>query len=140
MQLITLALGTFKEKRCQLKRYGALFTCMASRAIHLEVANYLTMDTFINAYHRFVGRRGPVRQMRSEQGTNFVGARNELQQALSGLRPHQNQIGDAEEKLRLDRLQNESTPCKPHGRVMRTPNPNCEKSVGSLVESPWVAA
>lgn len=35
----------------------------------------------MNAYRRFVGRRGPVRQMRSDQGTNFVGARNKLQQA-----------------------------------------------------------
>lgn len=74
-----------KEGRRQLKRYGVLFTCMASRAVHLEVANSLTTDSFINAYRRFVGRRGPVRQIRSDQGTNFVGARNELQEALSEL-------------------------------------------------------
>ncbi|XP_068674508.1 uncharacterized protein [Montipora foliosa] len=53
------------------------------RAVHLEVANSLTADSFINAYRRFVGRRGPVRQIRSDQGTNFVGAKNKLQQALS---------------------------------------------------------
>ena len=72
-----------KEGRRQLKRYGVLFTCLASRAVHLEVANSLTADSFINAYRRFVGRRGPVRQIRSDQGTNFVGARNELYQSLS---------------------------------------------------------
>ena len=73
-----------KEGR-ELKRYGVLFMCMASRAVHLEVANYLTADSFINAYHRFFDLRGPVRQIRSDQGTNFVGAKNELQKALSEL-------------------------------------------------------
>ena len=71
-----------KEGRRQLKRYGVLFTCLASKVVHLEVANSLTTDSFMNAYRRFVGRRGPVRQIRSDQGTNFVGERNELQQAL----------------------------------------------------------
>ena len=66
-----------------MKRYGVLFTCMNSRAVHLEVAAYLTTDSFINAYRRFVGRRAPVRQLRSDQGTNFVGARNELEAALA---------------------------------------------------------
>ena len=74
-----------KEGRRELKRYGVLFTCMASRAVHLEVANSLTADSFINAYRRFVGHRGPVRQIHSDQGTNFVGAKNELQKALSEL-------------------------------------------------------
>lgn len=72
-----------KERRKELKRYGVLFTCMASRAIHIEIANSLETDSFINALRRFVSRRGPIRQLRSDQGTNFVGTRTELTQALA---------------------------------------------------------
>ncbi|KAK3755825.1 hypothetical protein QZH41_003462 [Actinostola sp. cb2023] len=72
-----------REGRKDLKRYGVLFTCMASRAIHLETANSLETDAFINALRRFISRRGPIRQLRSDQGTNFVGARRELAQALA---------------------------------------------------------
>lgn len=45
-----------KEGRRQVKKYGLLIMCLASRALHLEVANSLTADLFINAYHHFVGR------------------------------------------------------------------------------------
>lgn len=72
-----------KEGRKELKRYGALFTCMASRAIHIEIANSLTTDSFLNALRRFLAIRGPIKQLRSDQGTNFIGARNELQKALN---------------------------------------------------------
>ena len=71
-----------KEGRKEQKRYGVLFTCMASRAVHVEIANSLTTDSFINAYRRFVSRRGPIRQLRSDQGSNFVGARRERAKAL----------------------------------------------------------
>ena len=64
-----------KEGRKELKRYGVLFTCLASRAIHLETAKSLETDSFINALRRFLARRGPVQLLRSDQGTNFVGAK-----------------------------------------------------------------
>ena len=72
-----------KDGRKELKRYGVLFTCMASRAVHIETANSLKTDAFINALRRFICRRGPFRQLRSDQGANFVGARTELAQVLA---------------------------------------------------------
>ena len=62
-----------------------LFTCMVSRAIQIEVAHSNDTDSFINMLRRFICRRGPIRQLRSDQGTNFVGDRNELKEALSEL-------------------------------------------------------
>ena len=76
-----------KEGRRELKRYGVLFTCLASRAIHLEVAKTLETDSFINVLRCFLARRGPVRQLRSDQGTNLVGARGELKEALRKMDP-----------------------------------------------------
>ena len=67
-----------KEGRRQLKRYGALFTCLSSRAIHIEVADALSTDSFINVLHCFMAIRGPIKLLRSDQGTNFVGAQNEF--------------------------------------------------------------
>ena len=74
-----------KVGRKELKRYGVLFTCLSSRAIHLEVSATLETDSFINALRRFINRRGPVRTIRCDQGSNLVGAKNELQKALSSM-------------------------------------------------------
>ena len=75
-----------KEGRKELKRYGVLFTCLSSRAIHLEIAKSLETDSFINALRRFLARRGPVRLLRSDQGTNLVGAKRELKEALTEMK------------------------------------------------------
>ena len=72
-----------KEGRREVKRYGVLFTCMASRAVHLESANSLDTTSFINALRRFICRRGPVRQLRSDQGSNFMDAKRELKEAAA---------------------------------------------------------
>ena len=73
---------TIREGRKDLKRYGCLFTCLACRAIHIETTNSLETDSFINALRRFIARRGEIRELRSDQGTNFVGAEIELNKAL----------------------------------------------------------
>ncbi|XP_064635262.1 uncharacterized protein LOC135492633 [Lineus longissimus] len=79
--------GPFQVKmgrgRKRAKRYGCIFTCLTSRAIHLEVAGSLDTDSFINALQRFISRRGRPERIRSDNGTNFVGGRKELKQALA---------------------------------------------------------
>ena len=72
-----------KEGRKEMKRCGSLFTCLSSRAIHIESTNSLSTDAFIQALRRFVSRRGNVWVIRTNNGTNFVGASAELNKAFS---------------------------------------------------------
>ena len=76
---------SIKEGRKEMKRYRVLFMCLALRAIHLETSTSLETDTFINALRHFICRRGPIHQLRSDQGTDFVGAKHELKAALAEL-------------------------------------------------------
>jgi hypothetical protein len=60
------------------KRWAILFTCLTTRAVHIEVIEELSSSAFINALRRFVSIRGPVKEYRSDRGTNFVGATQDL--------------------------------------------------------------
>ena len=71
-----------KQGRKENKRYGLLFTCFSSRAIHIEMLDGMSTDALINGLRCFIAMRGAVRQIKSDQGSNFVGAKNELKEAL----------------------------------------------------------
>jgi len=60
------------------KRCAILFTCMTTRAIHIEVIESLSSSSFINALRCFQALRGPVKVYRSDRGTNFKGATDDL--------------------------------------------------------------
>ncbi|XP_068203570.1 uncharacterized protein [Palaemon carinicauda] len=71
-----------KQGRSTLKRWGAIFTCLTSRAVHLEVIDTMEQDSFVNAIRRFVARRGPIKRIWSNNGTNIVTTERELREAL----------------------------------------------------------
>jgi hypothetical protein len=74
-----------KQARSVVKRWGCIFTCLRTRAVHLEIVHSLTTDACLMALIRFISRRGAPKEIFSDNGTNFVGADNELKQALSCL-------------------------------------------------------
>ncbi|CAK1603493.1 unnamed protein product [Parnassius mnemosyne] len=64
------------------KRYVALFTCLTSRAVHLEIVANLSADSAILALRRFAARRGCPTEIYSDNGTNMHGADKELREAF----------------------------------------------------------
>ena len=60
------------------KSYVCVFVCFATKAVHLEAVSDLTSAAFIGALKRFVARRGCPHKIYSDNGTNFVGAANSL--------------------------------------------------------------
>ena len=55
------------------------------RAVRIEIANFLTADSFINTPRRFVAGRGKPDHIYSENGSNFVGANRTLRESLDEL-------------------------------------------------------
>lgn len=65
-----------------VKGYIAVFVCLTTRAIHLEVVSDQTTDRFIQAFKRFISRRGIPAKMYSDNAGNFTGAAKEIQISL----------------------------------------------------------
>ena len=66
------------------KAYVFIFVCFSTKAIHIELVSALTTSARIAGLKRFVSRRGLPSTIYSDNGTNFIGARNQLT-ALQGL-------------------------------------------------------
>ena len=67
------------------KRWGVLFTCMAVRAVRLELASSLNTDSAIMAIRRFIARRGYVENIYCDNGTNFKSSDRELREEIKNL-------------------------------------------------------
>ncbi|CAG7720900.1 unnamed protein product [Allacma fusca] len=67
------------------KRYGVIFSCLATRAVHLELAEKLNTDSAIMAIRRLIGLRGEINTILSDNGKNLVGASNELKMLVQQL-------------------------------------------------------
>ena len=80
--LVRLGLGRGYKS---YKAYVALFICLATRAIYLELVSDSTSTTFLAAF-----KRGLRSNLYSDNGTNFQGANKELKSAFRILRHDEN--------------------------------------------------
>ncbi|XP_053596241.1 uncharacterized protein LOC128668099 [Microplitis demolitor] len=87
-----------KEKRfrnrSRLKVYVAIYVCMSTKAVHLELVSDLTTEAFIGSLRRLFSRRGKSLEIYSDNATNFVGANRELNelQTLFNSEEHKNSV------------------------------------------------
>ena len=78
--------GPFQLKTSSLRRapvikgYLAVFVCFATKGVHLEVVKGLTTGAFLAAMKRFVSRRGLPKNIYSDNGSNFKGAKRDLEE------------------------------------------------------------
>jgi hypothetical protein len=55
------------------KVWGLLFTCLTTRAVHIEACPNLTVPTWLNAIERFTARRGQPASIRCDRAGTFIG-------------------------------------------------------------------
>lgn len=60
------------------KAYVCVFICFSTKAIHLEIVTDLSTTSFLQCLSRFISRRGSPKEIHSDHGTNFQGAKREL--------------------------------------------------------------
>ena len=71
---------TTRRTNASKKIWVLICVCLVSRAIHLEPLNCLDTNSVQLALRRFQSLRGSCKLIRSDNGTNFLGAMNQNQQ------------------------------------------------------------
>ncbi|KAM9771400.1 uncharacterized protein ACBT44_004334 isoform 1-T1 [Syngnathus typhle] len=76
-----------KVGRRHEKRWGLIFKCLTTRAVHLDLIRNMDTDAFLMALRRFIARRGTPSELWSDHGTNFKGGEKELREAFTSMCP-----------------------------------------------------
>lgn len=68
------------------KGYIAIFICMVTKAVHIELVLDMTSSTFLAALKRMCAKRGTPKHMYSDNGNNFIGAARELRREFKSFK------------------------------------------------------
>ncbi|XP_058448943.1 uncharacterized protein LOC131428901 [Malaya genurostris] len=74
-----LYLKPIHKRAAPAKAYVCIFICFCTKAVHIELVGDLSTQTFLSALKRFVSRRGRPAHIYTDNGKNFEGAKNILE-------------------------------------------------------------
>ena len=123
--------------RSTVRRWLCIFVCMVTTAVRIEVAADLTTSSFMNVFRRFLCSTGfRTKFMRTDNGTNYVGANNllkrEVQMALTTIQ------GSRDFKSKMDEWEVEwefGTPeASHHGGIYERQIRNLRKALAGFPE------
>ena len=119
------------------KHYGVLFTCLNTRAVHLEMAVELSTIEFLQVLRRFLAIRGRPAVILSDNGSQFVGAEKELRQMVGDINEEEVKEFCGEKGMQWKFM----TPGAPHQNgcaeaLVKTCKRALKKAVGSQVLTP----
>ena len=127
-------IGRNKTTKC----YGVIFTCLNTRAVHLELAvDYSTME-FIQVLRRFFAVRGCPSLMISDNGSQLVGAERELREMVKGWDTNKLREFSAEKGMQWKF----TTPASPHQNgcaeaLVKSCKLALKKAIGAQVLTPF---
>ena len=104
----------YVRRPIQIKAWMAVFVCFSTKAVHLELVQDATTESLVACLKRFCSRRGLPHTIHSDNGSNLVGAKNELAALYSMLQSSQTQ-NSISQYLLSQKVQWKLTPVKaPH--------------------------
>ena len=120
------------------KHFGVIFTCLNTRAVHLELSVDLSTMEFLQVLRRFFAIRGQPAVIMSDNGTQYVGAERELREMLEGLDQEQLKDFCAEKGTKWIF----TTPAAPHQNgcaeaLVKTCKAALKKAIGDQTLTPF---
>ena len=70
------------------KVYVCLFTCANTRAVHLEIVNDLSEDSFLQAFRRFTSHKSLPTTMISDNASTYLSAAKEIEKLVNSVKIH----------------------------------------------------